>query len=193
MLGDLFATEAPAAEAAPAAPAEEAAVAEPAPAMTEATPAEDTTADFTSAGTVAAAESTKKKGAAEEKLDAKEMKKLAKETAQQEEVRRQAAEVEALKASDAGFAALSKGDYAVAETNLITALAQLPDRPQNAAVHDQIVKGLAEAQYLRAQGLVKTRRDGKRVYYSLASPAASAVLMTLYQIYCHGGDGPPGK
>ncbi len=155
MLGDLFATEAPAAEAAPAAPAEEAAVAEPAPAMTEATPAEDTTADFTSAGTVAAAESTKKKGAAEEKLDAKEMKKLAKETAQQEEVRRQAAEVEALKASDAGFAALSKGDYAVAETNLITALAQLPDRPQNAAVHDQIVKGLAEAQYLRAHGLVQ--------------------------------------
>ena len=155
MLGDLFATEAPAAEAPAAAPAEEAAVAEPAPAVTEATPAEETTADFTSAGTVVAAESTKKKGAAEEKPDAKEMKKLAKETAQQEEVRRQAAEVEALKASDAGFAALSKGDYAVAETNLITALAQLPDRPQNAAVHDQIVKGLAEAQYLRAHGLVQ--------------------------------------
>ncbi|CUA97204.1 transcriptional regulator, ArsR family [Thiomonas bhubaneswarensis] len=46
---------------------------------------------------------------------------------------------------------------------------------------------------LRAQGLVKTRREGKRVYYSLASPAASAVLMTLYQIYCHGGSDPPGK
>lgn len=46
---------------------------------------------------------------------------------------------------------------------------------------------------LRAQGLVKTRRDGKRVYYSLASPAASAVLMTLYQIYCRGGDEPPGQ
>lgn len=45
---------------------------------------------------------------------------------------------------------------------------------------------------LRAQGLVKTRRDGKRVYYSLASPAASAVLLTLYQIYCRG-DGAPGQ
>ena len=45
---------------------------------------------------------------------------------------------------------------------------------------------------LRAQGLVKTRREGKRVHYSLASPAASAVLVTLYQIYCRGGDDPPG-
>ena len=44
---------------------------------------------------------------------------------------------------------------------------------------------------LRAQGLVKTRREGKRMYYSLASPAASAVLLTLYQIYCHGGNDPP--
>jgi DNA-binding transcriptional ArsR family regulator len=46
---------------------------------------------------------------------------------------------------------------------------------------------------LRAQGLVKTRRDGKRVYYSLASPAASAVLMTLYQLYCNNGNDPPCK
>jgi DNA-binding transcriptional ArsR family regulator len=45
---------------------------------------------------------------------------------------------------------------------------------------------------LRAQGLVKTRREGKRIFYSLASPAASAVLMTLYQIYCQGAN-PPGK
>jgi DNA-binding transcriptional ArsR family regulator len=44
---------------------------------------------------------------------------------------------------------------------------------------------------LRAQGLVKTRRDGKRVYYSLASPAASAVLMTLYRLYCDNGNDPP--
>ncbi|MGC9163098.1 MAG: ArsR/SmtB family transcription factor [Thiomonas sp.] len=46
---------------------------------------------------------------------------------------------------------------------------------------------------LRAQGLVKTRREGKRVFYSLASPAASAVLMTLHQIYCHRGSAPPGR
>lgn len=45
---------------------------------------------------------------------------------------------------------------------------------------------------LRAQGMVKTRREGKRMFYSLASPAASAVLFTLYQIYCHGGSDPPG-
>lgn len=43
---------------------------------------------------------------------------------------------------------------------------------------------------LRAQGLVQTRREGKRIFYAMASPAASAVLFTLYQIYCQGGEIP---
>ncbi len=37
---------------------------------------------------------------------------------------------------------------------------------------------------MRALRLVSTRRDGQTIYYSLASAEVSAVLGTLYQIYC---------
>jgi DNA-binding transcriptional ArsR family regulator len=37
---------------------------------------------------------------------------------------------------------------------------------------------------LRAEALVATRRDGKRIHYSIADPAVLAVLKTLYKIYC---------
>jgi len=37
---------------------------------------------------------------------------------------------------------------------------------------------------LRAWGLVRTRRDGQQVNYSLASDEVRQVLMTLYTIYC---------
>lgn len=37
---------------------------------------------------------------------------------------------------------------------------------------------------LRREGLVRARRDGKQVYYRLASPAAIAVLETLHRIFC---------
>lgn len=37
---------------------------------------------------------------------------------------------------------------------------------------------------LRAWGLVKTRRDGQQVNYSLASDEVRQVLTTLYGIYC---------
>ena len=37
---------------------------------------------------------------------------------------------------------------------------------------------------LRTQKLVKTRRSGKQIYYSLASPIAVAVMELLYQHYC---------
>ena len=37
---------------------------------------------------------------------------------------------------------------------------------------------------LRAWDLVKTRRDGQQVYYSVASDAVEQVLTTLYGIYC---------
>lgn len=37
---------------------------------------------------------------------------------------------------------------------------------------------------LRAEGVVDTRRDGKRIYYSLASSEAAAVLNTIYGIFC---------
>ena len=37
---------------------------------------------------------------------------------------------------------------------------------------------------LREQGLVTTRRDGKRIHYSIADPRAMAMLKTLYRLYC---------
>lgn len=37
---------------------------------------------------------------------------------------------------------------------------------------------------LRAWGLVKTRREGQQINYSLASSEVRQVLSTLYNIYC---------
>lgn len=37
---------------------------------------------------------------------------------------------------------------------------------------------------LRNEGLVETRREGKFIYYSLASPEAARVLQLLYELYC---------
>ena len=93
----------------------------------------------------------------EEQLSPREVKKIARETAKQEEIRRQAAETDALRASENGFQALSAGNYVAAETNFSAALIFLPERPQNAAVREQISWGLAEAQYLRARGMVQNR------------------------------------
>lgn len=39
---------------------------------------------------------------------------------------------------------------------------------------------------LRREGLVETRRDGKQVYYRIASAAALAILETLYRHFCAG-------
>ncbi len=37
---------------------------------------------------------------------------------------------------------------------------------------------------LRQEGLVHTRREGKQIYYSIASEEALAVLQLLYRLYC---------
>lgn len=37
---------------------------------------------------------------------------------------------------------------------------------------------------LRNAGLVNTRRDGKRIFYSLASAEVQSLLGLLYQLYC---------
>jgi DNA-binding transcriptional ArsR family regulator len=37
---------------------------------------------------------------------------------------------------------------------------------------------------LREHALVKTRRDGKNIFYSVASPQALAVMAVLYQQFC---------
>lgn len=43
---------------------------------------------------------------------------------------------------------------------------------------------------LRDEALVSTRREGKQIYYSIASREAQAMLQLLYQLYC--GD-PQGE
>jgi DNA-binding transcriptional ArsR family regulator len=37
---------------------------------------------------------------------------------------------------------------------------------------------------LRENGLVATRREGKNIFYSVASPQALAVMTVLYQQFC---------
>ncbi|HCE09531.1 MAG TPA: transcriptional regulator [Oxalobacteraceae bacterium] len=37
---------------------------------------------------------------------------------------------------------------------------------------------------LRTEGVVNTRRDGKRIYYSVADQKVLALLNTLYALYC---------
>ena len=37
---------------------------------------------------------------------------------------------------------------------------------------------------MRALGLVRTRREGKTIYYRLASREVEEVLKTLYELYC---------
>lgn len=43
---------------------------------------------------------------------------------------------------------------------------------------------------LREQQLVHTRREGKHIYYALASPQAVAVIRTLYEQFCSTECGP---
>ncbi|NCA82341.1 MAG: hypothetical protein EOM72_06295 [Opitutae bacterium] len=147
MLGDLFADE-------PAPALDAGSLDDAAPALDEMT--DDFNPDFAEDDSSFVSPVAAKRGGKEvEKLPAKEIKKIAKETAQQEEIRRQAAEVVALKDSETGFRALSDGDLITAENSFLAALKGLPDRPQNAAVREQISWGLAEAQYLRARGMVQ--------------------------------------
>ncbi len=43
---------------------------------------------------------------------------------------------------------------------------------------------------LRAEGLVTTRRDGKRIFYSVADDKVLTLLGTLYLLYCPKDDTP---
>lgn len=37
---------------------------------------------------------------------------------------------------------------------------------------------------LRTEGVVDTRREGKKIYYSVADPALLEILAVLYRLYC---------
>lgn len=65
---------------------------------------------------------------------------------------------------------MAHGEFAVGELETITGIRQ-PTLSQQLTV-------------LREEGLVNTRREGKQIFYSIASNEALAVLQVLDQIYC---------
>lgn len=67
---------------------------------------------------------------------------------------------------------LSQGERNVSELEALLGILQ-PTLSQQLAV-------------LRREGLVETRREGKQIFYRISSPAALAVINTLYQQFCAG-------
>ncbi|WP_371228955.1 ArsR/SmtB family transcription factor [Pseudomonas sp. QE6] len=65
---------------------------------------------------------------------------------------------------------LAQGEMNVGELEACTGIAQ-PTLSQQLAV-------------LRREALVETRREGKQVYYRIASQQALAVIETLYRLFC---------
>ena len=73
---------------------------------------------------------------------------------------------------------LSQGDHCVSDLETTTGIRQ-PTLSQQLTV-------------LRQEELVSTRREGKQIFYSIASLEALAVLQVLYELYCNGGKGRKG-
>lgn len=65
---------------------------------------------------------------------------------------------------------MTQGEYSVGMLEELTGIRQ-PTLSQQLTV-------------LRQEELVSTRRDGKQIFYRIASPAALAVLQVLYQQFC---------
>ena len=65
---------------------------------------------------------------------------------------------------------LTQGEYCVSELESLVGVGQ-PSLSQQLGI-------------LRKDELVSTRRDGKQIYYSIASEDALAVLELLYQRFC---------
>jgi ArsR family transcriptional regulator len=65
---------------------------------------------------------------------------------------------------------MTQGEFPVSELETITGIRQ-PTLSQQLTV-------------LREEQLVHTRREGKQIFYSIASSEALAVLQVLYQLYC---------
>lgn len=65
---------------------------------------------------------------------------------------------------------MTQGEYCVGELEKLTGVRQ-PTLSQQLTV-------------LREESMVNTRRNGKQIYYSVASKAALAVLQVLYDQFC---------
>ena len=65
---------------------------------------------------------------------------------------------------------LTQGEHCVSELETILGIGQ-PTLSQQLAV-------------LRDEELVRTRREGKQIFYSIASAEALAILQLLYELFC---------
>lgn len=65
---------------------------------------------------------------------------------------------------------MTQGEYSVGELETMTGIRQ-PTLSQQLTV-------------LREEKVVNTRREGKQIFYSIASQEALTVLQVLYQLYC---------
>jgi len=74
---------------------------------------------------------------------------------------------------------MSQGEYSVGELEELLDIRQ-PTLSQQLTV-------------LRAEGLVDTRRDGKRIFYRVSDQKVLMILTTLYQLYCPKLTGKSGK
>lgn len=74
---------------------------------------------------------------------------------------------------------LSQGEKRVGELEELLGIVQ-PTLSQQLAV-------------LREENLVTTRRDGKNIYYQVASPQALAVMVVLFEQFCSGAVGQDGE
>jgi DNA-binding transcriptional ArsR family regulator len=72
---------------------------------------------------------------------------------------------------------ISQQEYCVSDLELLTEIRQ-PTLSQQLAV-------------LREKEIVSTRRDGKQIYYSIASGQALAVMQVLYEQFCNNDKGEP--
>jgi ArsR family transcriptional regulator len=70
---------------------------------------------------------------------------------------------------------MTQGEYCVSELEALTGVKQ-PTLSQQLTV-------------LRAEEMVSTRREGKQIYYKLASKEALAVMQVLYEQLCKPGKG----
>ena len=70
---------------------------------------------------------------------------------------------------------LTQGEYCVSDLESYTGIRQ-PTLSQQLTV-------------LREEELVSTRREGKQIFYTIASKEAMAVMQVLYSQYCNPGKG----
>lgn len=74
---------------------------------------------------------------------------------------------------------LSQGEKTVGEIETILGL-------QQAVVSQQLAR-------LRMEQLVKTRRDGRMIYYSIDNPGLTDLISVLYDMYCKPENQPANK